>query len=172
MWGFPSSQVNEDGRRTIVAMTRGGTSSNSRILRLVPMICTTTVQRWFSCFFALSWESYNTMSRTVVLFHPKLLLCSTNSPVPCLWSNPNPPTSPLFCRLALPPHYLRISFLCESFCEWLQIAPEDLLGQPLSSIVDPRDTQALDNAVLQVLAGGVGRAANSGRQGYWNGVIF
>lgn len=47
-------------------------------------------------------------------------------------------------------------FICEGFCRKLQIEPEDILGQPLSSIVDPRDTAALQNVVLQVLGGGGG----------------
>lgn len=59
--------------------------------------------------------------------------------------------------------YIRISFICESFCEWLQIEPEDVLKQPLSSIVDPRDTYALNDAVLQVLARGSGHPDSAGR---------
>lgn len=38
----------------------------------------------------------------------------------------------------------------------LQIEPEEILGQPLSSIVDPRDVAALRNVVLHVLGGGTG----------------
>eukprot|EP00903_Cladosiphon_okamuranus_P016250 g14988.t1 len=48
------------------------------------------------------------------------------------------------------------SFLCKGFSRQLQIEPEDILGQPLSSIVDLRDTGVLQSVVLHVLGGGGG----------------
>ncbi|CAN0581143.1 unnamed protein product, partial [Laminaria digitata] len=44
-------------------------------------------------------------------------------------------------------------FLCENFCQRLQLAPEDIIGQPLASIVDPRDQHVLRHTVLRVLEG-------------------
>ena len=43
------------------------------------------------------------------------------------------------------------SFLCENFYQRLQLAPEDVVGCPLASIVDDRDAYALRNTLFQVL---------------------
>ncbi|CAM9395540.1 unnamed protein product [Ascophyllum nodosum] len=43
------------------------------------------------------------------------------------------------------------SFLCKNFYQRLQVEPEDILGQPLASVVDPRDRHALALTLGQVL---------------------
>ncbi|CAM9564300.1 unnamed protein product [Ectocarpus sp. 13 AM-2016] len=42
-------------------------------------------------------------------------------------------------------------FLCEDFCDRLQMEPAEFLGRPLASIVDPQDADVLENAVARVL---------------------
>lgn len=55
------------------------------------------------------------------------------------------------------------SFLCENFYERLQLTPEEILGRPLATIVDPRDAYALTSTLYQVIeAGGRGGAASNG----------
>ena len=54
------------------------------------------------------------------------------------------------------------SFLCENYYTRLQVVPEDVVGQPLASIVDPRDVYQLRAAVSQIVsqsAGGSGASA-------------
>lgn len=55
------------------------------------------------------------------------------------------------------------SFLGDTFYERLGLMPDDILGRPLASIVDPRDVYALRCTVCEVLsrAGGVGGAGRS-----------
>eukprot|EP00903_Cladosiphon_okamuranus_P005557 g5533.t1 len=48
------------------------------------------------------------------------------------------------------------SFVCESFYHRLQVAPDELLGKPLASIVDPRDGMILTTALSRVLANSKG----------------
>lgn len=43
------------------------------------------------------------------------------------------------------------SFLCDDFYQRLRLTPEDVLGRPLASIVDPRDVCSLRSAVSQAL---------------------
>lgn len=152
-------------------MTRGGTSNNSRVLGPVPITCI-AVRHWYSYILAVSWKSYNTVKNSSD-FPPDCGCARRTAPCPTFRTPPPPYVATTLSTDVNPrplppspraPPPLRVSFLCESFCEWLQIAPEDLLGKPLSIIVDPRDTHTLNNAVFQVLAGGIGNVANSGRQ--------
>lgn len=56
------------------------------------------------------------------------------------------------------------SFLCENYYRRLQLEPEDVLGRPLASIVDPLDVNALRNAVFGVISKeGIGSTAEQGR---------
>ena len=57
---------------------------------------------------------------------------------------------------------LNDSFLCENFYQRLQVTQEEILGRPLASIVDARDSYALRSAVYQVLDQG-GRFSSDGR---------
>jgi len=84
------------------------------------------------------------------------------SPSPSPFPPPPPPrpktlyAAPRY-RMYLPPLWPSSpgkSFISESFCQRLQVYPEDILGRPLSSIVDLRDTYALARAVQFVLNGG------------------
>lgn len=44
------------------------------------------------------------------------------------------------------------SFVCDSFHQQFNLAPEDVvIGRPLAAIVDPRDAHILQGALLQVL---------------------
>lgn len=53
------------------------------------------------------------------------------------------------------------SFIGENYYERLHLTPEDVLGRPLASIVDPRDQHALRAGVFQVLSqGGAGGDAS------------
>ncbi|CAM9524212.1 unnamed protein product [Ectocarpus sp. 12 AP-2014] len=44
------------------------------------------------------------------------------------------------------------SFVCENYFHQLQLAPEDAVGKPLASIVDPEDAPILAEALNEVLA--------------------
>lgn len=55
--------------------------------------------------------------------------------------------------------------MSETFYERLQLAPEDILGQPLAGIVDPRDVYILRTAVSGVLNQLGGAAAGGGGAG-------
>lgn len=74
-------------------------------------------------------------------------------------SNTHDLTTPHPCVMPLPP-----SFLCENYYQRLQLAPDDVLGRPLSTIVDPRDAYTLRTAIWQVInnqastTGGAGAA--------------
>lgn len=52
-------------------------------------------------------------------------------------------------------------FACDNF-KRLQLSRRDLLGQPLASIVDPRDQNKIQQAVLQVTRSAAGSGGGGG----------
>ncbi|CAM9298097.1 unnamed protein product [Ectocarpus sp. 8 AP-2014] len=52
-------------------------------------------------------------------------------------------------------------FLCEDFCDRLQMEPAEFLGRPLASIVDPQDADILGNAVARVLDSACDKTGNT-----------
>lgn len=56
------------------------------------------------------------------------------------------------------------SFVSDTFFERIGLAPKDVLGQPLASIVDSRDAFSLETAVTKVL-----KPRGAGREGKVNG---
>lgn len=65
---------------------------------------------------------------------------------------PPPPPRTLSSRRCSVDLTRRHSFACDEFYERLRLEPEDVLGRPLTSIVDPRDAHALRTAVFHVIS--------------------
>lgn len=64
-----------------------------------------------------------------------------------------PPLPNIVCgRSVLWANFGAVSYLCEDYYDRLGLAPQDVIGRPLASILDPRDIYTLSNAVSQVLA--------------------
>lgn len=65
---------------------------------------------------------------------------------------PARPTTSVYLFHISPTPLQYLSFLCSNYYRRLQLSPADVLGRPLSSIVDPLDVNALQNAIYGEMA--------------------